>query len=259
MKKQLLTIVILLSVPILLWSQSEREKLFEKANQAYEAGKMQLALERYLDLSHSGEVSFELYYNLGNAYYRLGKIGRAVQYWEKAALLEPANSELIHNLELARLKILDRVVLPQAFFLFEYYWRLRSSTEPSQWLSITAWLAFFTLLVWLLPHWLILPKKLRTMLKSYRRVPAIIFSTTFLLLSFVSLDALRYSKENRNAVVISREVQVKSAPLPQSNTLFILHEGSKVKLISENHGEWYEISYFDDKSGWVRQDDLGEI
>jgi tetratricopeptide (TPR) repeat protein len=259
MMKRLFIIMLAASLPALLFGQSERQKLFAKANQAYEAGQMQQALDQYLDLVFSGEISFELYYNLGNTYYRTGKIGKAIQYWEKAALLNPANDDVNHNLELARLKILDRVILPKAFFLFEYYWQLRNSAPLYQWLTWSAWLVFFTLLAWLFPYWLILPKNIRGRLKRVGKIPVLLLTIAFLFFAAISLDALRYEKNNHNAIIISREVQVKSAPLNSSNTLFILHEGSKVKLITDDANEWYEISYFDDKSGWVRKDDLGEI
>ncbi|HDR05004.1 MAG TPA: tetratricopeptide repeat protein [Candidatus Marinimicrobia bacterium] len=259
MRQRILILFILISVPVFLLGESEREKLFSKANQAYEAGQMQEALERYLDLLYSGEVSFQLYYNLGNAYYRMGKIGRAIQYWEKAALLQPQNGDLNHNLELARLKILDRVVLPKAFFLFEYYWDFRSSADMLSWLKRTIWLAFFTLFFWFLPYWLILGKNIRSNLNHYLKIPKIILLILFSASILISIDAIRYNYGNHQAIVISNEVQVKSAPLISSNTLFILHEGSKVNLILDENKEWYKISYYGDKSGWVRREDLGEI
>ncbi|MDX9780398.1 MAG: tetratricopeptide repeat protein, partial [bacterium] len=117
-------ILIIALLPLLILAKSDnpgRDPLFKQAVSAYAAEDYQSALAQFRDLAESGTVSWELYYNIGNSYYRLGETGPAIQYWEKAALLAPAHPDIRYNLSIVREQLIDKVVLPEMFPLFRWY------------------------------------------------------------------------------------------------------------------------------------------
>lgn len=238
---------------------SERKALFQNANTAYQNEHFDQAIQSYMEWVQSGEVSFELYYNLGNAFYRTGKTGRAIQYWEKAKKLNAQDEDLLHNLELAQLKITDKVVLPKAFFLFDWYWSFRDASGLARLLIWSGWLCAILIFVIVVPRWKLFSEKVRRRLSSISYYPAWIVFLFTLAMVITAADKVRYDRQHKEAVVIVREVEVKGEPRPTGNTLFLLHEGSKIEVLNDSQREWIEISYFDDKVGWVKRSDVGEI
>ena len=91
-----------------------------EADKAYQEKKYQQAIKDYESLLHSG-VSASLYYNLGNAYYRTGNITKAILNYERAALLEPGNSDIRFNLQFACSKTIDRFSEPDEMFFITWY------------------------------------------------------------------------------------------------------------------------------------------
>ena len=109
-------ILIIAVLPFLIFAdgnKQERDALFKQAVSAYAAEDYESALNTFLSLENSGIVSWELFYNIANVYYRRGEPGPAIRYWEKAALLAPANPDIAHNLNIAREQLNDKVVLPE--------------------------------------------------------------------------------------------------------------------------------------------------
>ena len=124
--KALLKSHILTAIFLMIWQGSlvfaqSPESLFSQANALYQTQQFEGAIELYQQILSQGFESKAVYYNLGNCYYRLEDIGKSILYFEKALKLDPNDGDIRYNLDLANLRVIDRVELPPRFFLFEWW------------------------------------------------------------------------------------------------------------------------------------------
>src|SRR5512137_1616096 len=118
-KVKSLSIFLFLTIDILL--AQDPKSLFQQANQAYQQQDFEKAASLYQQIISQGYESKDVYYNLGNCYYRLNQIGQSVLYFEKALKLDPHDADVRYNLELVNLKVIDRIEIPPRLFLFEFW------------------------------------------------------------------------------------------------------------------------------------------
>ncbi|GAB4341112.1 MAG: tetratricopeptide repeat protein [Calditrichia bacterium] len=226
-------------------SAQEPEALFENANQLYRAEKYAEAVEAYLKILESGWENAAVYYNLGNACYRLGQIGRAVLYYEKALKLAPNDPDIRYNLELANLNVVDRIEMPPRFFLFEWWDVLVNYFSVRQLSRLL--ISFFVLGI---ISWILFLFVKNALLQRLSRISAISFLV--LTISAAGLLYLRAERQldHRFAIVLEPTVTVYSAPDENSTDVFVLHEGVKVK-VDDSRPDWVKISLPDGKTGWM--------
>lgn len=252
MKKMI--IFVLLSVA-LLSAQNElnRETLFTQGVSAYASGKYQKSISIFNELSSSGTVSFSLFFNLGNAYYKIGELGHAIQYWEKAAIINPGDKDLRFNLQLAGARIEDQVVLPRIFFLFEWYKELENKLN----IPLTLFIAgvFLSLSVLSFLHKKVDMGKHKTN-NCFFMIFLLVLSLSILL---VTLDINSRRNSYTEGVVLDDTLDIMNEPLENSPVSFILHEGAKIVIEERIEDDWLKISYYDDKTGWVKTKFIGEI
>jgi tetratricopeptide (TPR) repeat protein len=249
-------LLLLMLIPLILFAQEEeRERLFVKANAYYSSEQYSLALDLYEEIAETGWVSFELYYNMGNCYYRLGQTGQAIRYWEKAKRIRPRDSQVNHNLTLARLQITDKMVLPEAFLPIQIWWDLRDMLGASFSFRLSGYFFMTGLILFILSRKLFKKK----WLKRLSNPLIVILSILFIITLSLSLHTRHYDKTHRFGILLAKQVEVKSAPRDAANTLFMLHEGSKVRILDKAGNEWVEVSYYDDKIGWIKQNQIGDI
>lgn len=249
------TLFFLIITTVLTAQNPDRERLFVKANSYYSSEQYTLALDLYGEIAESGRVSFELYYNMGNCYYKLGQIGAAIQCWEKAKRINPRDSQVNHNLSLARLRITDKMVLPEAFFPIQLWWDLRDILGASFSFRLSGYFLMTALILFLISR-----KRLKK--RWLKRISSPIMGVLFLLFVLtlsLSIYTQHYYKTHQFGILLKKQIEVKSAPRETANTLFILHEGSKVCILDNAGSEWIEVSYYDDKVGWIKQNQIGEI
>ena len=262
MKKTLLTLCVFLifslSAGIAGTDIENRELQFKQAVEQYGSKNFRSALEIFQVLYHSGDSSFELLFNMGNCHYRLGDIGNAALYWEKAALLKPGNEDLQHNLRLLELKMQDKVVLPEGFFLFEWYWQLRALIATQTVIWITGFLLLLTVILLTVPTAFWISQDVKVRLRKYSRIPLRFSLLLTVIFAIAAADNYRYNETQQRAIVLPREIKVNAEPRERASVLFLLHAGSKVRILSEADS-WYQISYYDDKVGWVKAEHLGRI
>jgi len=235
----------------------DREFIFKQGVSAYAAEDFEKAISSFLDLTKDGKVSWELYYNLGNAYYRNGELGRAIQYWEKAKVLVPNQSDVNYNLAIAEQLLVDKVVLPDMFPLFRWYAEVQKQLP----LDLAVMLIGLMLVIMLgligltriLQH-----RSGKTKKASYITLFAV-FLTLILTLTLITVNTAQKRKHDKYAIILPEEVSVLSEPTDDSVVLFILHEGSKVKVNKNIEDSWSNISYFDDKVGWIQSPYIGKI
>ena len=224
-----------------------------EADSAYARGEFQQAIKDYEALLKQG-ASADLYYNLGNAYYRTENITRAVLNYERALLLSPGDRDIRFNLQIAQSKTIDKIVPESEMFFFTWYKTLVNLMSVDGWARtslVSLALVIILLLVYLFSDriWL-------------RKIG--FFGGVVLLLLFVMSNVFAWQqKQNllfrKGAIVITPSVTVKSTPANNGTDLFVLHEGTKVMITDSSMKGWKEIRIADGKEGWIESSQLEEI
>ena len=215
------------------------------ADSAYVQGNYQKAIELYSTLLKEGQ-SADIYYNLGNAYYRTEEITQAILAYERALLLSPGDADIRFNLQLARTKTIDKMVPQSEFFVVTWYRSLVNQMSVDGWAYTSLVLLALTIILSLLylfssPVWL-------------RKVG--FFGGLLTLLFFVLANLFAWQQKQTlmhrdGAIVTGSAVSVKSTPAASGTDLFILHEGTKVIVTDDTMSDWREIRMPDGKVGWV--------
>ncbi len=216
-----------------------------EGDSAYMKNDFVAAIETYEALLQQGE-SAEVYYNLGNSYYKAGNIAKAILNYERALLLKPGNADIRANLEIARAKTIDKVTpIPDIFFV-AWVKSLANCCSVDAW----AWGGIVCFLLLLAACVLFFFSKAVALKKT-----GFIAGLCFLVLSvccnlFASQQRGRLLNRSE-AIVLSPSVTVRSTPSESGTSLFILHEGHKVQIKDGTMREWKEIQLEDGKVGWL--------
>jgi tetratricopeptide (TPR) repeat protein len=251
MKRIIITIFILVSFQqIRALPVDSLQKYIKDGSALYGQDKYAEAIGVYNKVLNQGYESGVLYYNLGNAYYRLGKLGFSRLYYEKALKLLKNDDDLKHNLQLLRLKLVDKIKEPPKFILY----RWRDALLDFFSMQFYSWMV--VILFWLS----ILFAVIRLLLKKQYKLSGIenfhkILLTIFVFFLFIFMQKVYFVETNSSAVVIETSVTIYAEPNVHGTEVFVLHEGTKVK-IERNSGNWYEIKLADGKSGWVENKKL---
>ncbi len=227
--------------------------LWDMGNTEYANGDYVSAMEAYQEILSRDKHSSSLYYNIGNVYYKQGKLGLALQMYYKSLQLAPGDADTEYNIELLSAQTVDNIVpLPQLFFVtWSNY--ISSRFSCMEWSVISLIMLAFTfafLLLYLLGE---------TMRRKRLGFGLMLIS----LLCFGTSTAYAISARNNlltphEAVVLSPSASIKSAPSDSSTEIFKLHEGTKMH-IEKRYGDWREIIIDDGKRGWIESRHLGEI
>jgi tetratricopeptide (TPR) repeat protein len=231
----------------------ENKSLFEQANSEYKKGNYDTAIVLYQTITKSGFESAELYFNIGNAYFKKKDIAHSILYFERAKQLSPNDDEILFNLQLSQTLIVDKInVLPE--FFLKRWWRIFSEVFSSDsWAKISITLFVLTLI--LLALYLF---SNRIIIKKIAFAVAII-SISFSIISFSHSYRLKTINESKSsAIVMTASVTIKSSPDETGTELFVLHEGAKVMIIDEV-GEWIRIKIADGNNGWLKRADIEQI
>jgi len=251
--------IVLLAILLVFNSNSEirsavfPEDEFRKGIELYTSGKYQEALDVWVPIYKSGFRTPNLCYNIGNAYFKINDVPHAIIFYERALLLKPADEDIRYNLQVARTYVVDRFTeIPELFFVTWYnFISLLLSSDKWAFISIITFvLCMAFTLIYLLTS-------------AYRlKVAGFWLATVMLIISFASLC---FSIRNRNliyksdkAIIVSSQVNGKSAPDNSGTDLFLIHEGTKV-TVTDALGEWYEIKLPDGNKGWVPSNSLEKI
>jgi tetratricopeptide (TPR) repeat protein len=230
-------------------SADQSNTLFLMANKAYSEGKYQESIDLYQQILGSGKASGEVYFNLGNAYYKLNQIGRAILYYEKAQLYLAGDEALDQNLKLARLKIIDKIEPIPKLFLVEW-WNVALNVFS---MSVFAWVCFglFTLVLFWVALYLLSSRRILIRL-------AWITGIIFLVMALIFIGKIYQFETSHYGIILADKISVTGEPSLSGQELFILHQGTKVRINRSLDG-WYEISLEDGKTGWIKMDGLETI
>ncbi|WP_372794413.1 tetratricopeptide repeat protein [Lutibacter sp.] len=250
MKKIFFSIALLFSS--IVFSQTSDE-LFSKGNNLYQNGKYSEAIELYSSIEKQGLISDDLFFNLGNCYYKLNKVAPSIYYYEKALKINPTHQDASFNLAYAKRMTIDVIEdLPQTF-LQRFSSTVIQKLPFETWAIIAVLASFLASILFLLYHFSYASrKKLFYFNTSIFAVFVLLISTFF---AFHNYDTV---KKNRTAIVFVDKVEIKNAPSTSSEVVFELHEGTKV-LILDELDSWKKIKIADGKIGWIYADDIKEI
>ena len=224
-----------------------------EADSAYARGEFQQAIKDYEALLKQG-ASADLYYNLGNAYYRSENITRAVLNYERALLLSPGDRDIRFNLQIAQAKTIDKIVPESEMFFFTWYRALVNLMNVDGWASValvSLALVIILLLVYLFSE--------RIWLRKVGFFGGILMLLLFVLSNIFAWQQKQNLLFRKGAIVMTPTISVKSTPASNGTDLFILHEGTKVVITDSSMKDWREIRIADGKEGWIESKHLEEI
>lgn len=246
--------VVLLCCTLLFWGKLQAtptDTLWNQANQRYAEGHYQEASKLYEQILATAQESADVYFNLGNAYFKQSLTGPARLNYERALRLDPENEDIQHNLQFAKSMQLDKIDEVQEMFLSVWFDKLLNTFTSNGWAIL-----FIGLFMCLLSLTLIY---LFTNNYRLRKISFLsgVFVILLLFLSFVFGSRQRSKQiDNSHAIIFAPVVTVKSSPDTSGADLFIVHEGLKVKVI-EKQGSWQRIMLGDGKSqGWIPMESL---
>lgn len=246
MRKMVRIFLILGLMPVLVLAEdTKQDVLFNTATEAYNNGAYQEAISLYNQILDANLHSAALYYNLGNAHYKLGEIAPSIYFYEKALLLHPGDTEILNNLGFAQNMTLDSIrPLPQTVLhgIYQSWVYL---------LRLDSWAYLGIGLMFLFVGGFILFKTANT--PNIKRI-ALIGSLVCLFLSlaatgFAYLQYHDYRSDNP-AIVYEEEVVVRAEPNASAPESFRLHEGTKVQIL-DALGEWQKMKLADSQTGWL--------
>ena len=227
--------------------------LWEKANAAYNSGDYTAALASYEAITAEGLRSAPLYYNMANAYFKQGDTAHAILFYHRALRLAPADEDIRHNLEYAEQSTKDTIDEIPEFFLSTWMRSVRNLMGGNTWtiLSIVMLaLALAMALLYLLAQPL-------TMRKTGFYSMAV-FGLLFIITTSFAWSARTEATAQRDAIIMSSAASIKSSPDSNSTELFVLHEGTKVR-VGEVMDKWAEVRIADGRKGWIEIDRIERI
>ena len=231
-------------------AQTNTKSLFDDANLLYKEGKFNEAIKLYKQIEAKDSVSSNLYYNLGNSYYKLNNVANTIYNYEKALLLDPLNKDAANNLAFAKRMTIDNIeVLPKTFlqkFEVNYIQKL----SYNQWAMLSIIFSILGSTLFLLFYFSTISNKKRIYFLTS------IASFLFLIISvFTTYHQYQKFINTKYAIVFSPKISVNNAPTLNSDEIFELHEGTKVNVL-DAVDNWKKIKLSDGKIGWVSIDDI---
>ena len=221
-------------------------KTKQQADTLYAQEHYREAAEIYESIFQHQGVSKELYYNLGNCYYKLDEVALSVLNYERALLLDPSDSDTKANLALARGKTTDKVTPPSEMFFVTWWRSVTNAMSINSWL-IAAFVAFVLMLSCILIYAFLSDI-------SWRKIGfygALLSLVITIVANLCALSQHLTIVNHHYAIIMNSAVTVKSSPSDSSTDLFVIHEGSKVEMLDQTMKEWCEVKLEEGKVGWV--------
>jgi tetratricopeptide (TPR) repeat protein len=245
-KKALYILIFLLGTV----SIAQNETLFDQGNTLYNEGNYTEAIEKYQAILDGGNHSAELYFNLGNAYYKLNNIAPSIYYYEKALQLAPNDKDILNNITFARNMTIDVVDnIPEIGFS-KFVKTFTNMLSFDTWAKISVGLVILFVILFLSYYFSYTSFKKRLAFVS--SLVAVVLACSALSLAFHKYNL---DKNDKPAIVFAKESQIKSEPNLRSTEAFKLHEGTKVQIL-DTVNNWKKIKLADGKTGWIVSDDI---
>lgn len=226
---------------------------FEAANRFYKEKKYDAAISAYTDLINAGNSTAEVYFNLGNAYYKTGQLANAILSYERAKIIQPGDEDVQFNLRMAYANTVDKIE-PVPMLFYQRWWQsFLQIVSPAVWGGISVsciWLTLATGLLYIFARTINAKRNYFLITLGFLAV-----SLFVVYISYASHEALNGS---RGAIITEPSAYIKSSPEEKSTNLFMLHEGTRVELLEESEG-WQRIKIANGNVGWVDRNALEKI
>lgn len=230
-------------------ADSSYDAWWQKANTLYQQKQYDSAAVYFEKLAALKPEEAVVYYNLGNTYYRLNRIGPAVLNYERALQLDPSDKKAKDNLSLAQSRISNRIqASPDIFFVQWWKWLVQGSKE-STW-AVLAILLFLGIIG------LMLARRLGKLQAVPPQVTGIMWGV-WLVLLLLSFFSAQHKADSKKAVVMQNDAPLLADPR-QTKSQSLIPEGTTVKWKGEISG-WVEVSLPDGRTGWMQQNLLAKI
>jgi tetratricopeptide (TPR) repeat protein len=220
---------------------------------AYKNGDYQKAIDSWEQILETGQHSAAVYFNMGNAYYKLNEIGPSIYYYEKALQLAPSDRDIKNNLAFAENARIDAIEpLPKTIFRV-WYERISGVFAYDGWATVAITLSFLSALLFL---WYFFSRNARQ-----KRVAFLTsIGCGLLMMGSLVMAFVTYGEDLKKqfAIVFSSQVEVRNEPTVRGEAVFILHEGTKVQVL-DREGDWARISIADGKDGWLLHSAVKEL
>tara|TARA_R100000935_G_scaffold57501_1_gene91564 strand:+ start:1015 stop:1761 length:747 start_codon:yes stop_codon:yes gene_type:complete len=244
--KKLLIILLIIGAPVF----AQNSSLFEKANEAYNTRKYEVAINSYESILKNGEESAEVYYNLANSHYKLNHIAPSIYNYEKALLLDPGDKTIKNNLKFANNTVIDDIKEVPKAGLSNMITNAINVFSFNTW----AWIAIFFAaafgVLFLLYYFSIASKWKRSFFTT--AIFAVMISSISLIFGFVAKNEV----VNTNlAIVFAEEISVRNEPNQRGTELFLLHEGTKVEVLN-TFQDWIQLELANGTTGWTNKSSL---
>lgn len=249
MKKIFLSLLMLVACSMMFAQGS----LTDQAAEAYKAGDYPKAVSLYEEIARTEGVSADLYYNLGNAFFKEAQYPMAILNYERALLINPGFGDARFNLELANLQTVDKIVPVHEFFLTSWFNDVRdlmSSNAWSYW-AIALFLGF-------MGGAFLYAFSRKQILRKIGFFGGLLFVVICLFCNIFAFKQKQKLELREHAIVFTPTVTIKGSPAESGTELFVIHEGTKVKIRS-TLGEWSEIEIADGNVGWLPSSSIEKI
>lgn len=223
---------------------------FEQANQLYIDGEYAAAITEYNKILQAGYHSAELYYNLGNAYFREGHLGQAIANYLRARRLDPRDDDILANLQFARQYTIDKIEITGQTILLDYINRFFDSFSLNE-IAVVAALFYLLTAVFVLVRFIY----------RWYYMPTPIFVAVVVIFVIAGIfTAVKVDRDvlTRKGVVLAEQVEVKSGPDEDFKSKFTAHAGLTFNIDREESG-YYWVNFENRLKGWIRKQAATEI
>jgi len=224
---------------------------YTKANEHYSMEEYSAAIEIYEDIIKSIQHE-NIYYNLGNSYFRIGDIGNSIWAYEKALELSPRDSDVNFNIKYLRSIVRDKILPPDDMYLISFYKSILLKFSLHDILLIIGFIFLFLSLKYVL-------NKFSGIMKPVNNLINYLALLVIILFCWMALDKYWDASDKYHGIITASAINVRSSPLDRAeNVVFRIHEGTKVEIHNIQSG-WSEIMLLDGKKGWVFSKDIRKI
>lgn len=246
-------LIVLLFLFSLTAKANESKIILDSANAAYAKADYFKAIKLYDSILNKGEVAAEIYFNLGNAYYKSNNIGYAILNYERAKKLAPEDEDIAMNLKLANQKTEDKIEAAPQLFLTTWKNAIVDMMSEKSWSEMCIILVIISLILF--------ATYIFSANKAVKQVgffggSALILASVFVF--FIAKHKYELTKTSSTAIITKAAVTVTGSPSEKGTKLFVLHEGTKVN-ITEEDGDWTEIKIANGNVGWVPTKSISAI
>ncbi len=232
---------------------AQNADVFEEANTQYGEGNYEEAIELYEQIIENGEASVAVYYNLGNAHYKLNNVAPSIYYFEKALQLAPGDEDVQNNIQFARNMTIDDIPEEEATGLAKRVNELISVFSYNTWGKIAIGFSVLFAVAFLAYYF-----------NTRSRQKRLFFGAAALMLLlgitsiYFAFKQQQIQENNQFAIVYVEEAEVRDEPTEREEAAFNLHEGTKTRLL-ENYQGWVKIELADGTQGWISGDNIRRL